>query len=271
MKIKSILTTLLALIMSFTILTGCGSKTNDTVSGTELSSGGVLILSVNPEIAVEYDDKGIVTGVTARNDDALAIIAACGGIIGKETCDAVTVLVNAIGEAGYFIEEVEGEKRQITIEIEAGSVLPAEDFLDEVIAYVRLCVENNNWNAPLFLENATDYGVTDYAATDYGVNSDGITDYNNTDYGPNNDGVTNYNDTDYGPNNDGITDYNDTDYGPNNDGVTDYNDTDYGPNNDGVTDYNSFNNGVSDYFGGNSNYGGSDYSNSNYGVSDYDD
>ncbi|MBQ8401938.1 MAG: hypothetical protein IJX14_08415 [Clostridia bacterium] len=292
MKIKSILTTILALTMSLTVLTGCGSKADDTVPGTELSSGGVLILRVNPEIAVEYDDKGIVTGVTARNDDAMAILAACGGIIGKETCDAVTVLVNAIGEAGYFVEEVEGEKRQITIEIEAGSILPAEDFLDEVITYVRLCVENNDWNAPLFLENATDYGVIDYAATDYGVNSDGITDYNDgvtdyndtdygpnndgvtdyndTDYGPNNDGVTDYNDTDYGPNNDGVTDYNDTDYGPNNDGVTDYNDTDYGPNNDGVTDYNSFS-GISDYFGGNSNYGSSNYGGSNYGGSDYDD
>lgn len=45
----------------------------DTAYG-ELVSGGVLCLKVNPEIAISYDDQGLVTGVTARNDDAKAIL-----------------------------------------------------------------------------------------------------------------------------------------------------------------------------------------------------
>ena len=265
--------------MSLACLTGCGGQTSaDVPSGAELSSGGVLVLSVNPEIAVEYDKDGIVTGVTARNDDALAIINSCKGLIGQQTRDVVSDLVTAIGDAGYFVEEIEGERRQITIEIEAGSSLPGDDFLDDVIADVKAAVDSHNWQTPLNIEGNTDYGITDYVDTDYGPGNDGITDYDDTDYGPNNDGVTDYDDTDYDPNNDGVTDYDDTDYGPNNDGVTDYDDTDYGPNNDGVTDYDDTdygpnNDGVTDYddtdYGPN-NDGITDYDDTNYGASNYD-
>ena len=286
---KSIIAIMMALVMSLACLTGCGQSAA-TNNGTELASGGVLVLSVNPEIAVEYDENGFVTGVSARNDDAMDIISSCKGLIGKETREAVTDLVSAIGEAGYFVEEIEGERRQITIEIEAGSKLPHDAFLDEVVSDVRDCVNENNWNVPMDVENESDYGITDYVDTDYGPDNDGVTDYDDTDYGPDNDGVTDYDDTDYGPDNDGVTDYDDTDYGPNNDGVTDYDDTDYGPDNDGVTDYDDgqsnydgnsdynapvvvvppANSGNSDYNDGNSNYddGQSDY---NDGFSDYDD
>ena len=288
---KSIIAIMMALVLSLGCLTGCGqSATVD--NGAQLASGGVLVLSVNPEIAVEYDDNGLVTGVSARNDDALEIISSCKGLIGQETRDVVTKLVTAIGEAGYFVEEIDGERRQITIEIEAGSKLPHDAFLDEVVSDVRDCVNANNWNVPMDVENESDYGITDYVDTDYGPGNDGYTDYDDTDYGPNNDGVTDYDhnindDTDYGNGNDGVTDYdgtdyaNNTDYGINADGDTDYNDTDYGPNNDGVTDYTDY--GTANGSTGNTNYGDSGYQapaapnppassgNSNYGDSNYDD
>lgn len=285
---KSIIAIMMALVLSLGCLTGCGqSATVD--NGAQLASGGVLVLSVNPEIAVEYDDNGLVTGVSARNDDALEIISSCKGLIGQETRDVVTKLVTAIGEAGYFVEEVEGERRQITIEIEAGSKLPHDAFLDEVVSDVRDCVNTNKWNVPMDVENESNYGITDYVDTDYGPGNDGYTDYdgtdyaNNTDYGVNADGNTDYNDsdygvwgdgltdydhnddnsTDYGEGNDGVTDYdgtdyaNNTDYGINADGDTDYNDTDYGPNNDGVTDYTDY--GTTNGSTGNTNYGDSGY------------
>ena len=292
MKKNIIILSALAMLMGLSSLTGCsgGQRAESTAVETsagaakaeaeteasvEVASieneikadGGILVISVNPEIAVEYDNSGIVTGITARNNEALTIINNCQGLIGSKTKDAVNKLVTAIGEAGYFVEEVSGQTRQITIEIEAGSSLPYDGFMDEVVEEVKTCVNDHKWAAPLEVRNESDYGITDYVDTDYGLDNDGVTDYNDTDYGPNNDGVTDYNDTDYGPNNDGVTDYSDTDYGPNNDGVTDYNDTDYGPNNDGVTDYNDTdygpnNDGVTDY-------GATDYGATNYGASDY--
>ena len=262
------LSLLLALALALFVLTGCGTAAPDA-SGVELADGGVLHLRVNPEIDVAYDEAGNVTTVTARNDDAARLLEGYTGYEGRPCREVVTELVSAIGQAGYFVEEVEGESRQITIEIEAGSQLPHPEFLDEVVSDVRQCVSTNSWHSPVDVQGESDYGMTDYVDTDYGPENDGVTDYNDTDYGPNNDGVTDYNDTDYGPNNDGVTDYNDTDYGPNNDGVTDYNDTDYGPNNDGVTDYNDTdygpnNDGVTDY-------NDTDYGPNNDGVTDYDD
>lgn len=274
MKTKSVYAIVLTLILIF--LTGCGNQEVSSAvppaslasAKTEISEGGTLYLKVNPEIEINYDADGMVTSVTARNDDARQILAGYSGYQGKETRQVVVELVTAIGEAGYFVEEIEGEPRQVTIEIESGSRLPSDTFLDDVVAEVRTAVSNNDWTVPVSTKAPAGSGITDYVDTDYGPNNDGVTDYNDTDYGPNNDGVTDYDDTDYGPNNDGVTDYNDTDYGPNNDGVTDYNDTDYGPNNDGVTDYNDTdygpdNDGVTDY-------NDTDYGPNNDGVTDYD-
>ncbi len=255
MNKKSIIATILALIMCFACLTGCGQSVT-TDNDAELASGGVLVLSVNPEIAVEYDENGLVTSVSARNDDALEIISRCKGLIGQKTRDVVTKLVTAIGEAGYLVEEIEGKRRQITIEIEAGSKLPHDAFLDEVVSDVRDCVNTNDWNVPMDVENESDYGISDYVDTDYGPNNDGVTDYHDTDYGPNNDGVTDYNDTDYGPNNDGVTDYDDGNSTYETPAVT------APPANSGQSDYDD---GQSNYDDGNSGYGdGSDYGNSDY-------
>ena len=284
MKKRNYLLTLAAVAMlALTSLTGCGGNNESAnvpaaneMASTEIAEGGVLCLRVNPEIAVHYDNEGLVTKVEARNNDGKTIVQDyTSDYVGKETREVVKDLVTAIGDAGYFIEEVEGESRQITIEIEVGSKIPNDTFIDEVVAEVKNYVNTHDWSSPIALEGNTDYGITDYV---------------DTDYGPDNDGVTDYNDTDYGPNNDGVTDYNDTDYGPNNDGVTDYNDTDYGPNNDGVTDYND---GASNYDDGNSDYVAPaptpepapapapepapaptptpDNGNSNYGNSNYDD
>ena len=284
-KLISMICCVLALTLC---LTACGQRAASNEGGQSLAKGGVLVLSVNPEIAVEYDENGTVTGVTARNNDALAIINSCTGLIGQPTREVVTDLVTAIGEAGYFVEEIEGERRQITLEIEPGSSLPNDAFLADVIADIRDAVNQHDWSTPLVVEGESDFGITDYIDTDYGEGNDGFTDYNDTDYGPNNDGVTDYDhhdddSTDYGEGSDGVTDYDgtdyadNTDYGINADGDTDYDDTDYGPNNDGVTDY-------SDYgTDSNTNYGDSAYGDSGYqqpaatnppatsGNTDYDD
>ena len=256
MKMKSILALTLSLAVSLSGLTGCSKLIGSAVNAVRPSepavlsasveipskqlessydepvSAGILYLSVNPEIAISYDKDGYVTKVEGRNDDGVSLLKSYTGYEGKKTREVVTELVTAIGEAGYFVEDIDGSKRQIVIEIEAGSALPSDTFLDEVVADVRSCVSSHNWHDPVDLQGERHYDVTDYGYddTDYGPNNDGVTDYgyDDTDYGPNNDGVTDYDDTDYGPNNDGVTDYIYTDYGD------DYDDTDYG---DDDTDY----------------------------------
>lgn len=240
-NLKFILSAAIALVICLFVLAGCGN--NATTDSNAQLAGGVLCLKVNPEIAITYDADGNVTKVDARNDDAKKIITDYTGYEGKACKTVVSELVTAIGTAGYFVEEIEGESRQITIEIETGSRLPNNTFLDDVANEVRTCVNNNSWVSPVDVKGESDYGITDYVDTDYGPGNDGVTDYSN--YGTTSTpststptaGSTDYDDTDYGPNNDGVTDYNDTDYGPNNDGVTDYKDSNYGNTNYGDSSY----------------------------------
>ena len=263
----------LTLVCGLLFAAGCAQPpaAADALGGAAdaLPAGGVLRLSVNPEIAVHYDADGLVTGVEARNDDGAAILAGYAGFEGKAARQVVAELVTAIGEAGYFVEEIEGARRQIVIEIEPGSALPSSTFLADVAADVQACVSANQWQSPVDVRGESDYGLADYVDTDYGPNNDGVTDYSDADYGPNSDGVTDYNDTDYGPNNDGVTDYNDTDYGPNSDGATDYNDSAYGGGSGGDSGYDS-----DSGCGGSDDDGDSGYDRGNdsgYGDSGYDD
>lgn len=155
MKKKSMLAILLTMVMLVGCLTGCGSS-RTAGSTVALAAGGTLILRVNPEISIAYDEKGIVTEIVAKNDDASVIVDACEDVVGKEAKEAVAILVKQIGEAGYFVEEIEGETRKITLEIEEGSRMPHGDFLEEIAEEVRECVKENEWNAPVELDEDED-------------------------------------------------------------------------------------------------------------------
>ena len=85
------------------------------------------------------------------------------------------------------LEETEGEGRQITLEIEAGSILPSENFLSNIVAGIQEYTGSKNLNASVAVDGESNYGWTNYGDTDYGPDNDGVTDYNDTDYGPNND------------------------------------------------------------------------------------
>ena len=289
MKRRKFLAAASSLAVLAALLTGCGAQPQD---GSV--TAGVLTLRVNPEIAIHYNQSGKVVALKGDNQDGREIVEAYPDYIGKDCETVVRELVEEIHEAGYFVEEVEGQPRRVVLELDDDSQEPREDFLEDMSRSAQDALEGLSLGSAVVVED--DAAVSPLPkASEAPV---GASDYNNTDYGPNNDGVTDYNDTDYGPNNDGVTDYNDTDYGPNNDGVTDYAptpapatptpapvqptpppvvDTDYGYGSDGVTDYtppaqpqapagDSGYDGGSNY-GGSSNYGG----NSGYGDSGYDD
>ena len=235
-KLTALLGAGLALSMAVCLLAGCSKPAQSTATAAApaaLSQGGVIYLKVNPEIAVRYDDKGMVTSLEGRNPDGKEILTGYTGYEGKECKAVIGELVARINEAGYFVEEVEGENRQITLEVARGSSLPADDFLSDIVEQVQTYTAAQQLSSPVEVDGESNYGWTDYADTDYGPDNDGVTDYGATDYGPDNDGVTDYAETQRSggaatptpatpaP---GTTDYGDTDYGPNNDGVTDYND-----------------------------------------------
>lgn len=136
-------TTLIALVSSlavlFTVLlTGCGSAPQ----GVSLAEKGYLTLIVNPEIRIEYNADGLVTGLEGRNADGKTIADAYTDYIGKDCGTVLRDLVTDIYQAGYFIEVADGGKRQIVLQIEPGSALPDDDFLELLSRDVQLVVKD---------------------------------------------------------------------------------------------------------------------------------
>ena len=287
-------------VMSAALLTGCGAPADE---GTAIRDTGFLTLSVNPEIRIEYDDEGRVIDLTGQNDDGKTIVASYQDYIGKECDDVLNDLIVKINEAGYFVEDIDGGRKNIVIQLEPGSVVPSSTFLEEVTASTQNAVKNLHLSSGIVTIDDDDYDpdyarngspspyitlekAKEIALAHAGVNAaDTVFDDREFDH---DDGTAVFEleftagGMEYEYDVDAVhgtilqaeggasgSGYGDTDYGPNNDGVTDYNDTDYGPNNDGVTDYNDTdygpnNDGVTDY-------NDTDYGPNNDGVTDYDD
>lgn len=146
---KKILTAFsLILVMMAFVLTGCvGNNSADglgSLSAEEqvLSDSGVLTLKINPEISIRYNEDGVVTEITGGNDDGVQIIDSYKDYIGKDSGIVLEELIALINEAGYFVEEVEGEPKRIVLELEAGSVLPEDQFLAKMTENVQSAVAN---------------------------------------------------------------------------------------------------------------------------------
>lgn len=149
-------------------------------------------MRVNPEFAIHYDADGVVVGVEALNADAENMGLDLSALEGQECRTAVSTLIARINEAGYFVEEVEGEGNTINLEVEDGSSLPANDFLKNIVSDSQTYVIGQNKTASMQVTGSSNYGWTNYSDSDYGPENDGVTDYYDSDYGPLNDGITDY-------------------------------------------------------------------------------
>jgi len=143
---KKQMSLLLALVMLMTaLLVGCGAK-EETVPKTDetpdptvafTAGGGSLKLSVNPEIRLDYDENGLVTAVIAENADGEAVVAAVEELVGKEATAAVDILVREIEAQGYFVSEIDDEKRLVMLQFKTGSAVPYVGFAQSMTDNVR--------------------------------------------------------------------------------------------------------------------------------------
>lgn len=148
MKKKRISTLGFILVMFSFFLAGCVGSSSEEGLGRlnaqeeALSDSGTLILKVNPEIALTYNEEGVVTDITGNNEDGQKIIDNYADFIGKDSGLVLEELIALINEEGYFVEEVEGEPKRVVLELEAGSVLPDEQFLEKMTTNVQNAVTN---------------------------------------------------------------------------------------------------------------------------------
>lgn len=282
MNKKMLLTLTTGCLLVTAMFTGCGQEREELSSAADnvTAVAGHLYLSVNPEIKISYNNDGLVTEILGVNEDGKGIVSVYDNYIGKECSDVVSGLVEEIHAAGYFVEEVEGEHKQIVIELEAGSKLPDDDFLDEISEDVNKTVAGLALGSDVVIR---DDGNSNYGDSNYDSDDDSTSDYGNTDYDSDDDGQSDYTPTPTNPpatqapvvNGDSGYDA-DSGYGDSlyDDGQSDYTPAPTNPpatQAPAVNGNSGYDNGESDYDAG-SNYGDSGYdAGSNYGDSDYDD
>ncbi len=136
MKMR-IFTSVLALFMMIFLLAGCTAE-------APTPKGGTLYLTVNPVIAVTYDEEGVVTSVTAVSEDAVAIVDSYQDFVGKDCTRVVSELVEKIGQTGYLTEDA-----TISVTFAEGSGTPRQGFAEELEQQILENTAANNWNVTI--------------------------------------------------------------------------------------------------------------------------
>ncbi len=110
--------------------------------GEILSQGGYILLNVNPEIRIGFNADGNVTSVDAHNEDAKPVLEGFTDYQGKTCEEVIDRLIALIKDAGYLIDEVDGENKLVVIQLEAGSKEPKEGFIDGLKTHAKKGVKD---------------------------------------------------------------------------------------------------------------------------------
>lgn len=128
-----------AAAMVMTAFTGCGGSGS---SAGASGSAGAFLLSVNPEIEVEYDKDGYVVEVEGKNDDGKKVAEGYSGYEGRDCSEVVNEIVQKIYESGYFENTVDGHVKNIVIKLDDASEYPGDEFLKNVEAGVKAALSS---------------------------------------------------------------------------------------------------------------------------------
>ena len=136
---------LLALALTVSLsatLAACSNTPQSTASAEDTPALGTILLSVNPEIEVEYDKDGIVLEIEGVNNDGKSVVTDYTDYQGKSCAEVVKELVQEIYDDGYFEKQLDGHAKNIVVKLEDGSFCPSNDFLEEVANGVRQAVKD---------------------------------------------------------------------------------------------------------------------------------
>ena len=100
-----------------------------------------MLLSVNPEIEVEYDKSGLVLEIEGLNKDGKTVVKDVKNYQGKDCRTVVSELVRDIYADGYFEGTVDGHVKNIVLKLEEGSVYVSDEFLQDVADGIRETVQ----------------------------------------------------------------------------------------------------------------------------------
>ena len=140
MNWKKSITLTASAALALSLLAGCGAQPAEQ-SLTEGKAIGTVLLSVNPEIEVEYDKSGLVLEVEGLNEDGKTVIKNAKDYQGKNCRTVVNELVREIYAGGYFEKTVDEHTKNIVLKLEEGSVYVSDEFLQDVADGIRETVQ----------------------------------------------------------------------------------------------------------------------------------
>ena len=126
--------------LALALLAGCGAQPAEQASA-ENGTVGTVLLSVNPEIEVEYDKNGMVLEIEGLNKDGKTVVKDVKDYQGKDCRTVVNELVREIYADGYFEKTVDGHTKNIVLKLEEGSVYVSDEFLQDVADGIRETVQ----------------------------------------------------------------------------------------------------------------------------------
>lgn len=137
---KKSLTLTASAALALSLLAGCGAQPAEQ-SSTESKAVGTVLLSVNPEIEVEYDKSGLVLEIEGLNKDSKTVVKDMKDYQGKDCRTVVNELVREIYDDSYFEKMLDGHTKNIVLKLEEGSVYVSDEFLQDVADGVRETVQ----------------------------------------------------------------------------------------------------------------------------------
>ena len=144
-------------------LSGCGttpaSAPQETAGSQESAKAqaiGSILLSVNPEIEISYDDQGEVVELEGVNDDGIKVVNNYSDYEGRQASEVVGELVTEIDEDGYFANGIGGHEKNIVLKLTEGSAYPDEAFLDDIAQQARSSVEKRGVTSKAYAINDDD-------------------------------------------------------------------------------------------------------------------
>ena len=139
MNWKKSLTLTIAAALTLSLLAGCDAQAAG-ISKTENEAVGTMLLSVNPEIEVEYEKNGLVLEIEGLNEDGKTVVKDVKSYQGKDCRTVVSELIRNIYDDGYFEGTVDGHDKNIVLKLEEGSAYVSDEFLQDVADGAREAV-----------------------------------------------------------------------------------------------------------------------------------
>ena len=117
---------------------------------------GTLLISVNPEIKMDYNYKGRVLKLSGMNESGRAVVRDMKNYQ-YDPCDEVMEdLIQEIYEDGYFDTQKNHPAKNLLIKLEAGSKTPDSQFLEDVADSARYTLKDCGLKSSTVTVNTSD-------------------------------------------------------------------------------------------------------------------